>query len=232
MMALAAGRLDRAAALLELIGRFQSSRGDGTDIETRYTHRLCKFGHAIDWMPGRHWKVEQLEQYRRVGDTEVECGRGPTCSAAAPLVNSVTQCADLYQQQGSTHARLQEHQRVTALQVPTTLSLRGAGRSCAASALPPLDPCGCSSSGPRGTPIVKGRALLESTLVHLPTTPRPPWRVTCSPWGGPMMVAAPVMVTRFAFLVRSNLCRRLIGNPLADALDLPQVQWALRSTSA
>ena len=88
---------------------------------------------------------------------------------------------------------------------------------------PVLDPCGSGSKNHSQTALVHSRAMLESIILHL----MHPNDLSATISNHLLLVSRNKgkenqNVTTFACLYRSFMCRRFIGNELADALELIQ----------
>lgn len=99
--------------------------------------------------------------------------------------------------------------------------------------LPPLDPCGpkLQGDGKEYHAILHAHASLESFILHLMHPNQSSIEIAHhllqmggggSGVGGSGGINSLTTVKNFAFLYRSFMCRRYIGNELADALELPK----------
>jgi len=98
------------------------------------------------------------------------------------------------------------------------------------SGLPPLDPCGFRINGKSDDDsIVHAHATLESIIVHLMHPNEYSGEVARH-----LLTMGQTQTESFtlAYLYRSFMCRRFIGNELADALKLPTPNYSIKSCFA
>ena len=101
--------------------------------------------------------------------------------------------------------------------------------------LPPLDPCGVKYDRKTEDTLIHSRAALESIIFHL----MHPNELSCKiskhilRMGRTEEELAESFGRSFGSLYRSYICRKYVGNDLADALKIPQHSfWSLKSTLA